>query len=66
MHMILKSDLKMAQASAICIPYLSLGDDCRHCQASYNCELSDILSNSNDLRQWVRPLAGKMNAQTAL
>ena len=30
MHMILKSDLKMAQASARCIPRLLLEDDCGH------------------------------------
>ena len=54
MHMILKSDLKMAQASARCISHLLLEDDCGHNQASYN----DVLSNSNDVRGWVRPIAG--------
>ena len=49
MHMILKSDLKMAQASTRCIPHLLLEDDCGHNQASYNCKLSDVLSNSNDV-----------------
>ena len=67
MHMILKSDLKMAQASARCIPHLSLEHDCGHKLASYNtCKLSDVLSNSNDVRRWVRPIAGKMSAQTSL
>ena len=66
MHMILKSDLKMAQASTRCIPHLLLEDDYGHNQASYNCKLSDVLSNSNDVRRWVRPIAGKMSAQTSL
>ena len=44
-HMILKSDLKMAQASARCIPHLLLEDDCAHNHASYNFKLSDVLSN---------------------
>ena len=66
MHMILKSDMKMAQASARCIPHLLLEDDCRHNQASYNCKLFDILSNSNDVGRWVRPIARKINAQTSL
>ena len=64
--MILKSDLKTAQASARCIPHLLLEDDCGHNQASYNCKLSVILSNSNDVRWWIRPIAGKMSAQTSL
>ena len=66
MHMMLKSDLKMAQASARCIPHLLLVHDCGHKLASYNCKLSDVLSNSNDVRQCVRPIAGKMSAQTSL
>ena len=65
-HMILKSDLKKAQASARCIPHLLFKHDCGHKLASYNCKLSDVLSNSNDVRRWVRPLAGKMIAQTSL
>ena len=66
MHMILKSLLKMAQASIRCIPHLLLEDDCGHKQASYNCKLSDVLSNSNDVRRWVSPIAGKISAQTSL
>ena len=65
MHMILKLDLNMAQASARCIPHLLLEDDCRHKRAGNNCKLSDILSHSNDVRQWVRPIAGKMSAQSS-
>ena len=56
----------MAQASARCIPHLLLEDDCGHNQASYNCKFYNILSNSNDVRRWVRPIARKMNAQTSL
>ena len=55
--MILNSNLKMAQASARCIPHLLLEDDCGHNQASYNSNVSDVLSNSNDVRRWVRPIA---------
>ena len=59
MHMILNTDLKMAQASARYIPHLLLVDDCGLNQASHNCKLSDVLSNSNGVRWWVRPIAGK-------
>ena len=65
-HMILKSDLKMEQTSARCIPHLLLEDDCAHNHASYNCKLSDVIINSNGVRQWARPIAGKMNARTSL
>ena len=66
MHMILKSDLKMAQTSARCIPLLLLEDDCAHNHASYSFKLSDVLSNSNVVRPCARPIAGKMSAQTSL
>ena len=66
MHIILKSDLKMAQTSARCITHLFLEDECAHDHASYNCKLSDVLSNSNGVRRWARPIAGKMNARTTL
>ena len=66
MHKILKSDLKMAQTSARCIPHLLLEDACAHNHASYNCTLSDVLSNSNGVRRWARPIAGKMSARTSL
>ena len=65
MHMISKSDLNMAQTSARCIPHLLLEYDCAHNQASYDCKLSDVLSDSNDVRRWVRHTAGKMSAQTS-
>ena len=66
MHMLLKSDLKMAQTSARCIPRLLLEDDCAHNHASYNCKLSDVLSNANGVRRWARPIDGKMSARTSL
>ena len=66
MHIILKSDLKMAQTSARCIAHLFLEDEWAHDHASYNCKLSDILSNSNGVCRWARPTAGKMSAQTIL
>ena len=66
MHMILKSDLKMAQTSARCIPRLLLEDDYAHNHASYNCKLSDVLSNSNVVRRCARPIAGKMSVRTSL
>ena len=56
----------MAQASARCIPHLLFENGCGHNQASYNCKHSDALSNSNDVHRWVRPIAGKMSAQTSL
>ena len=65
-HVILKSDLKMAQACARFISHSLLEGDCGHNQASYNCKLSDVLSYSNDVRRWVRPIAGKISAQTSL
>ena len=46
-------------------PHLLLEDECGHIQASYNCKLSKVLSNSNDVHWWVRPIAGKMSAQTS-
>ena len=57
----IKIRLEMAQASARCIPHLLLKDDCGHNQAS-----SDVLSVSNDVRRWVRPIAGKTSAHTSL
>ena len=66
MHMILKSALKMAQTSTNCIPHLVLEDDCAHNHASYNCNFSDVLSHSNGVRRWDRPIAGKMSARTSL
>ena len=66
MHMILKSDLKMAQTSARCIPRLLLEDDCAQNHASYNCKLSDVLNNSDAVRRCARLIAVKMSARTSL
>ena len=66
MHMILKSDLKMAQISARGIPLLLFEDYCAHNHASYNCKISDVFSNSSDVLRWFRPIAGKMSAHTSL
>ena len=66
MHIITKSDLEMAQTSAKCISLLVLEDECAHDHASYNCKLSDVLSNLNGVRRWARPIAGKMSARTTL
>ena len=43
-----------------------IGDDCGHNQASYNCKLSDIINHLNDVRRWVRPIAGKISLKTAI
>ena len=64
MHRILKSDLKVAKASARWIPHLLSEDDCSHNQACYTCKLYDVINNSNDVRRWVRPIAGKISAHT--
>ena len=66
MHRIFKSDLKVAKASARWIPHLLSEDDCIHNQASFNCKLVDVSNNSNDVRRWVRPIAGKISAQPSL
>ena len=35
---------------------------------SYNCKLSEAINNLhvNDVRRWVGPVAGKINAQTSV
>ena len=66
MNGILKSDLKVAKSSARWIQHLLSEDGGGHTQASYNCKLSDAINNSNDVRRWVRPIAGKISAQTSL
>ena len=30
----------------------------------YNCKLSDVINSLNNVRRWVRPIAGKISAQT--
>ena len=66
MDRIFKSDLKMSKASARWVPRLLLEDDGGHYPASYNCKLSDVINGLNDVRRWVRPIAGKISAQTSL
>ena len=46
MHRILKSDLKLSEASARWVPRLLSVDDCEHNPASYNCILSDVINTS--------------------
>ena len=41
-------------------------DGCEHTQAIYNCKLSDVINNLNDVRRWVRPTVGKISVQTSL
>ena len=66
MHMILKSDLKMSKASARWVPRLLSENDGRHYPPSYNCKLSDVTNSLNDVRRLVRPIAGKISAQSSL
>ena len=40
--------------------------DCGYNPASCNCKLSDVINNLNDVRRWVGPVAGKINAQTSV
>ena len=41
-------------------------DNGGHYPAIYNCKLSDVINSLNDVRRLVRPIAGKINAQTSL
>ena len=65
-HMISKSDMKMSKASARRVPRLLSEDDSGHNQASYSCKFSDVINNLNDVRRWIRPITGKISAQTSL
>ena len=56
----------MSKASARWVPHLLPEDQCGHNPASYNCKRSDVFNNLNDVRRWVRPIAGKIIAQTLL
>ena len=56
----------MSKASARWVPRLLSEDDCGHNPASYSFKLSDVFNDLNDVRQWVRPTAGKLSAQTSL
>ena len=66
MHRILKSDLKLSKASARWVPRFLSVDDCEHNPASYNCKLSNVINNLNDVRRWIRPTVGKISAHTSL
>ena len=55
----------MAKTSERWVPRLLSEDGCGHSPTSYNCKLSDVFHNFNDVRQWVRPKAGKISAQTS-
>ena len=66
MHTILKSELILSKATARWVlRFLSVGY-CEHNPASYNCKLSDVYNNLNDVRRWVRPTVGKISVQTSL
>ena len=66
MHRILKSDLKISKASARWVPRLLSENDGRHYPARYNCKLSDVINGLTDVRRLIRPIAGKISAQTSL
>ena len=66
MQRILKSDLKMSKASARWVPRLLSEDNGGHYPASYNCKFSDVINSLYDVRRLVRPIAGKISAQTSL
>ena len=66
MHAILKSELKLSKAAARWVLRFLSVDDCEHNPASYNCKLSDVINNLNDVPWWVRPTVGKISAQTSL
>ena len=65
MNRILKSDLKMSKACARWVPRLLLENCCGHYPASYNCKLSNVINSLKDVRRLVRPMAGKISAQTS-
>ena len=65
-HRILKSDVKMSKASARWVPRLLSENYGGHYPASYNCKLSDVINSLNDVHRLVRPIAGKISAQTSL
>ena len=56
----------MSKASARWVPLLLLENDGGHYQASYNCKLSGVINSLNDVPRLVRPIAGKICAQTSL
>ena len=56
----------MSKASARWVPRLLSEDDGGHYPACHNCKLSDVINSLNDVRRWVRPIAGKISAPTSL
>ena len=66
MHRILKPGLKFSKEFARWVPHLLSEDNDGHYPASYNCKLSDVINSLNDVRRLVRPIAGKISAQTSL
>ena len=66
MHGISKSDLKMSKASTRWVPRLLWEDNVGHYPDSHNCKLSDVINSLNDVRRLVRPIAGKIIAQSSL
>ena len=56
----------MSKASARWVPRLLSEDDGGYYPANYNCKLSDVINSLNDVRRGVRPIAGKISAQTSL
>ena len=56
----------MSKASARWVPRLS-EDDCGHfTQLITIVKFSEVINNLNDVRRWVRPIAGKISAQKSL
>ena len=66
LHRILNLDLKLLKLFARWVPRLLSVGDCEHNPTSYNCKVSDVINNLNDVRRWVRPTLGKIIALTSL
>ena len=68
MHMILKSDLKMQRhlQDTFHIYYWKMIANITKLVTIVNFSTSLLRSNSNDVHRRVRPIAGKMSAQTSL
>ena len=45
---------------------LLLDYNCRYNPARYNCKLSDAIDKIKDVLLWIRPIAGKIIAQTSI
>ena len=67
-HRVLKSDLKMSKASARWVSrllYRKMTADKTQLVTRFS-KLSNVFNNLNDVRRWVRCIAGKISAQTSL